>query len=111
MATTTQVEKSEQEAMEAYQEATAMMWEMAKNNPLIDALMREDQEEVDRLMDQTMVEVREELEEIMSVEEEDEKRNQWEGVWCLKIDLIERLFFLREVLVIDGFLVVLKKTI
>lgn len=65
MATTTAVEKSEHEAMEAYQKATAMMWKMAKDNPLIDALMREDQEEVDRLMDQTMVEVREELEEIM----------------------------------------------
>ncbi len=52
MATTTQVEKSEQEAREAYQEATAMMWEMAKNNPLIDALMREDQDEVDRLTEQ-----------------------------------------------------------
>ena len=77
MATTTAVEKSEQEAMEAYQEATAMMWEMAKNNPLIDALMREDQEEVDRLMDQTMVEVREELEEMMEEQDkEDEKRNQ-----------------------------------
>lgn len=65
MATTTQVEKSKQEAMEAYQEATTKMWEMAEDNPLIGALMRDDPEEVSRLVNQTMLEVKEELEEIM----------------------------------------------
>ena len=64
MATT--LEQSKQEAaMEGYQEATAMMWKMAEGNPLINALMREDQDEVDRLTEQTMLEVREEVEEIM----------------------------------------------
>ena len=51
--------------MEAYQEATEMMWEMAEGNPLINALMREDQDEIDRLTEQTMLGIREELEEIM----------------------------------------------
>lgn len=76
MATTTAVEQSKQEALEAYEEATAMMWKMAEGNPLISALMREDQEEVDRLMDQTMMEVREELEELMMEEEQDKKRSR-----------------------------------
>ena len=54
-----------QDAMKAYQEATAVMWTMAEGNPLISALMREDDDEVGRLMDQTMLEVREELDEII----------------------------------------------
>ena len=64
MATT--VDQSERNAaMKAYQEATAVMWQMAEGDPLINALMREDQDEIDRLMEETMLGVREELEEII----------------------------------------------
>ena len=62
---TTADQSERDDAMKAYQEATAVMWKMAEGDPLINALMREDQDEIDRLMEETMLGVREELEEII----------------------------------------------
>lgn len=62
MATHIQLETA---AMEASRAAEAMMWEMAEDSPLIAALMREDNHEVARLMEQSMLEVKLEVDEIL----------------------------------------------
>ena len=53
------------QAMELYEQATAVMNGYAEESPLIRALMDEDEDEINRLMEEEMRSLAEELEEIL----------------------------------------------
>lgn len=75
------------QAMELYEQATDVINGYAEESPLIRALMDDDQDEIDRLVDEEMRSVAEELEEILDSPEkikrdfEQFKKEMDEGIY------------------------------